>query len=341
MADYSTIKGFNVQTLSADPPAPGAGQVWYNTTSATLKGYGQQGTGAWASAPALNTGRYGCAGIGTVSTAAIIAGGQLPPPGEIAICESYNGTAWTEVGDMTNARADSGCGGIGSQTAGLVAGMQGGAEAVIALAEEWNGTAWTEVGDLISARKFAAMSTGGTPTAALVFGGGPTPGGTSGTTLNESYNGTAWTELADLNVQRYVASGSGSSTSALTAGDIHTPEGGYVETWDGSSWTIDTALNNKGNSWGSGGGSAPTAWIAGGTPAPTRSTPGGPAMTEHFNGTAWTEMGDIAVPNGLERNTASGSQMSGLASGGYGNPGIKDLSFEWAVPDATKTFTAS
>ena len=39
MADYSTIHGFTVQTLAADPPAPGEGQVWYNTATGTIKGY--------------------------------------------------------------------------------------------------------------------------------------------------------------------------------------------------------------------------------------------------------------------------------------------------------------
>ena len=33
MAEYIGIKGFTVQTLSADPPAPIVGQVWYNTTA--------------------------------------------------------------------------------------------------------------------------------------------------------------------------------------------------------------------------------------------------------------------------------------------------------------------
>ena len=38
MADYKGIKGFKVQSLASDPSAP-VGQVWYNSTSATLKFY--------------------------------------------------------------------------------------------------------------------------------------------------------------------------------------------------------------------------------------------------------------------------------------------------------------
>jgi len=29
MTTYKGIKGFNIQTLSSDPPAPFEGQVWY------------------------------------------------------------------------------------------------------------------------------------------------------------------------------------------------------------------------------------------------------------------------------------------------------------------------
>jgi hypothetical protein len=42
MATYKGIKGFNIQTVSSDPPAPFAGQVWYNSTSATVKYFGIQ-----------------------------------------------------------------------------------------------------------------------------------------------------------------------------------------------------------------------------------------------------------------------------------------------------------
>ena len=39
MATYITLKGIAVQVLAADPANPTEGQVWYNTTSDTLKGY--------------------------------------------------------------------------------------------------------------------------------------------------------------------------------------------------------------------------------------------------------------------------------------------------------------
>jgi len=39
MATYITIKGIQIQSLASDPANPVEGQVWYNSTSATLKGY--------------------------------------------------------------------------------------------------------------------------------------------------------------------------------------------------------------------------------------------------------------------------------------------------------------
>jgi hypothetical protein len=37
MAEYKGIKGFNIQTVSSDPANPLVGEVWYNSTSATVK----------------------------------------------------------------------------------------------------------------------------------------------------------------------------------------------------------------------------------------------------------------------------------------------------------------
>jgi hypothetical protein len=33
MSEYKGIKGFSIQSLSADPADPNIGQVWYNSTS--------------------------------------------------------------------------------------------------------------------------------------------------------------------------------------------------------------------------------------------------------------------------------------------------------------------
>jgi hypothetical protein len=44
MATYTSIQGSAVQVLSADPSNPVDGQMWYNTTSGTLKTYNGSAT---------------------------------------------------------------------------------------------------------------------------------------------------------------------------------------------------------------------------------------------------------------------------------------------------------
>tara|TARA_R100000306_G_scaffold41961_1_gene40843 strand:- start:48 stop:200 length:153 start_codon:yes stop_codon:yes gene_type:complete len=39
MANYIAIKGATIQVIAGDPANPVEGQVWYNSTTATLKGY--------------------------------------------------------------------------------------------------------------------------------------------------------------------------------------------------------------------------------------------------------------------------------------------------------------
>ena len=39
MATYITLYGILIQVLAADPSNPVTGQLWFNSTSNTLKGY--------------------------------------------------------------------------------------------------------------------------------------------------------------------------------------------------------------------------------------------------------------------------------------------------------------
>jgi hypothetical protein len=54
MADYKNIKGFNIQYLDSDPPNPIEGQMWFNSTTQTLKGAEVGG------APCRNLGIWWC-----------------------------------------------------------------------------------------------------------------------------------------------------------------------------------------------------------------------------------------------------------------------------------------
>jgi hypothetical protein len=79
MADYINIYGQDILAVASDPANPTLGQIWYNSTSNTLKGEGYA-AGSWATGGNLNTARRGLAGCGT-QTAGLAFGGipWFPP----------------------------------------------------------------------------------------------------------------------------------------------------------------------------------------------------------------------------------------------------------------------
>jgi hypothetical protein len=94
MSEYKGIKGFSIQSLSADPADPNIGQVWYNSTSGSWKVTSVTTSGSWATGNNMNTARLmgGSAGI---QTAALGAGGEVVPGGASGATEEYDGTNWT------------------------------------------------------------------------------------------------------------------------------------------------------------------------------------------------------------------------------------------------------
>ena len=334
MGDYITIKGSTVQSLASDPSNPIEGQVWYNTTSAVLKGRGAIPTGAWSSGGNMNTARYNLCGAGASNTAALaFAGYSSPPAVYYAETESYNGTAWTEVGDLTRANGRGNSMGFGSQTSAICAG--GNPPSTTALTESWNGSSWTEVGDLTTGRD--TMKGGGTSAAAgITFGGGigTPPSANFYLKITETWNGTAWTEVGDLNVgrQQMGSAAQGSSTANLCiAGELDVPYSprvaGLVESWNGTSWTevadINTARTNMASA-----GIQTNALLFGGDPAHKE--------TESYNGTAWTEVADLAV--GIKAQAGSGTGATAISMGGN-TPPSSVVTEVWNSPAGTETVT--
>jgi hypothetical protein len=90
MAEYINIRGQSIEVVASDPANPTQGQIWYNSTSNTLKGLGVSTAGAWATGNPLNTARQELGGAGT-QTAALAFGGSPPVTGAT---EEYNGTSW-------------------------------------------------------------------------------------------------------------------------------------------------------------------------------------------------------------------------------------------------------
>jgi hypothetical protein len=260
------------------------------------------------------------------------------PPG-VANVESWNGSAWTEVNDLNQARYSTSSSGI--QTNGLVfSGYQ--PPNNLSKTEAFDGTSFTEVGDLGTAVRDAqgannpsqgisnALSFGGfstayssvteTWTAPSVFTkiteGQLYFNSTTNTfkeTISDAATGT-WASVANLNAASSQGStGAGKSNSAaLEIGGYFNPPLQYyatVEQFDGSSWT-EIADLNEGRSYGAGGGSVTSALIAGGTDGTNLAT------TESWDGSSWTETGDF---NNARQVVAGAipSNADGIAMGGY------------------------
>ena len=105
MANYKDIHGGTVQNFAGDPPAPINGQVWYDSTNRDFHYLAEVTAGTWSTGGNLNSARLYIQGAGTQTAALGFAGavpGQSPP--KTNITESYNGSSWTEVGDMNTVR---------------------------------------------------------------------------------------------------------------------------------------------------------------------------------------------------------------------------------------------
>jgi hypothetical protein len=119
MADYINIYGQDILAVASDPANPTLGQIWYNTTSNTLKGGN------------LN---QGCKELKLLLLEEVL--------GE------YDGTNWTAGGTMSTARG--GLSGAGIQTAALAFG--GFITAATGATEEYDGSTWTAGGKFINSK---------------------------------------------------------------------------------------------------------------------------------------------------------------------------------------------
>jgi len=311
MTTFKEIRGTDILALSSDPSNPEEGQIWYNSSSGTLKGYRK--VNAWSSGGNLSTTRYGRSGFGT-QTATLVSGGEsnalAPPYGYTTASEQYNGTSWTSGTALpqSNSRAI----GVGIFTAGLVFGggdiTTPGAPGVTTL--KYNGTAWTATGNMTVSRYDAAGN--GTNTAAIAFGGANDNPPYNVRTTAETFNSTAWTSITGLNTARLALASSKDAPNsvALAFGGAVPPPGAATtatESWNGTSWTTVNSLNTARSDLG-GTGTVGSAIAFGGSPNLT--------ATEIWNGTSWSN-NPSGLANGRSRPTPSGSSSAGLASGGY------------------------
>jgi len=315
MANYRDIKGFTVQSASTDP-APYVG--------------------SWSSGSNMNSARFLQGGAGASNTAAITFGGRNPslsPGPNVALTESYDGSSWTEVGDLNHAASY--YAGMGTNTAALAVG--GSPPATAGYTEAWNGASWTEKNALSRGPSSPQASTygmgNGTTTSALFYGGDE---GANSQDRTEEFDGTNWTEVGDLNTGRGYGAGFGTNAEeAICAGGLAHPTGNLAitEKWNGTSWTEVGDLNT-----------ARLLYNGASTQAPSSdgivysgrnvSTNASFANTESWNGTSWTEVADLATARraGGGGGVATNAILSGGSPDGSPPYSTSNVTEEWSFP---------
>ena len=280
MATYQDIKGLRVKYLSADPSNTATGEVWYNSTTGTLRS--RLATEAWASGAPLAIGRNLLGRAGTQTAALAIAGYDISPgnPPQVRTnVESYDGSGWSTAPVVNTGRY--GMQGDGSQTAAIIAGgINPTPPEFKNTTETYDGSSWTTSPNTINTTRGYVAHAGGpaASTASLLFGGRVPPGPAS-TTASESWNGTSWTATPSLNNTGWGRYGCGTTTAALAIGS-GSPVSGTTEEYNGASWT--TVNPNAAGRGFRGVAGIQTAALAFGADAPTLTT------TEAYDGTNWS-----------------------------------------------------
>ena len=293
MADYHEIRGLRVKYLSADPSNTATGEVWYNSTTGTLRS--RLTTEAWASGAPLATGRNLLGRAGTQTAALAISGYDLAsnPPEVRTNVESYDGSGWSTAPVVNTARY--GMQGDGSQTAAIIAGGISPAPPVYKNATEtYDGSSWTTSPNTINTTRGYLGHAGGpaASTASLIFGGRGTDSGV--TNASESWNGTSWTATPSLNTSLWGRYGCGTTTAALATGGTP-PDSGATEEYNGASWT--TVNPNAAAQGFRGVAGIQTAALAFGGSATT--------ATEGYDGTNWSTKPALATSRGYGGGTGT------------------------------------
>jgi hypothetical protein len=274
------------------------------------------GTG-WSSIPTLGTarGNLGASKQGSQS-AFWVAGGSS----QTGKTEEFNGTTWSEDGDLSTGRRLGGT--AGTLTAGLAFGGYASPSGTNST-EEYNGTSWTAGGNLGASLYY---NTGfGTQTAAISACGNT---GSPDTGVNNAYqyDGSSWTTLSNVSYSQQQGGGHGNTSEGFVYGGSGPPST-YLNTtseWDGSSWTtIPQTLPSPSRAWnGTGpgtnglnlGGSSPT------LPNGTTNTNEFTRSTNTITAAAWASGGNL---NTARRAGAGfGTQTAGaVAAGNQNAPG--------------------
>ena len=323
MTTYRALKGYNIKSVTSDPANTKEGQIWYNSSTKSIKLSPK--IGAWASGGNLNRGSRFGGGLGTQTAMAKFSG-----PSHERETEHYDGSSWTNVNNMNDDHAS--CAGFGTQTAGVAA---GGHKSPTPRArndtEEYDGTTWSNAEDMPAGRQ--APQGAGTLTAGIIMGGVLDPPGDQIAGSFE-YDGTDWTAGGDMNTARNGNNSAGGTQTA--AWIIGGPRSGVnSEEYNGTAWSEG---NNIGTARYTCGGCGPQtdAQIAGGSDDNQTAISN---KTEFYDGTTWTEGANIGTARyGIHNSPAGSGGLSAIAGGG---PGSKTNTEEFTLAVTTRSVDVS
>ena len=332
MATYKTIRGLRVKYLSADPAGAEDGQVWYNSTTGKLRIDGIALAASWASGGNLGTARQRAGSLGTSQTSAMSFGGVAAPPnGTIrAESETYNGTAWSEGGNLPTGKFN--ISGFGTEAAGVAMdGRSGHNDPFLKTTEEYNGSAWTAVN--ASNTTAGIRSTSGTLTAGLAAGGFTPPSAAPAEHVNnaEEYNGTNWSNVTVMPQYQAYNCQCGTQTATLNGGGNAGPNGPTVNAnaisldYDGTNWTAGPNANldssNKYTAYNGGTGTQTSALFLGGEGV----------TTARFNGTSFSLDASVPTARGETNSAGSAPSNSALVYAGYPVPSSGNTTIEYTA----------
>ena len=303
MSTYREIVGKKIKKVSSDPSSGLDGEMWYNSTSGSLKGLAI--SEAFLSVTSLSTARFATAGAGS-QTASLITGGQTPPAAASTATEEYNGSGWATGGTLNTARYY--IGGAGTQTSALaMSGRNPPAGWALANNEKYDGSSWTNSTAVPTALN--QVTTTGTQTAGLLWGGVPSPGAAHVSTTYE-FDGSSWASGGALPAGLKVAGAFGTQTAAMSAGN----ETGSTLYYDGSSWSDQSATVPY---------SGPDYWNYAGTSGTQTAgilMGGGPAAnttTAKWDGSTWSSNPAMAQQRNNGPMGPIGTSTAGLIASGY------------------------
>jgi len=311
MTTYPQVKGLRVKYLSADPSGAEDGQVWYNSGTGKLRVDGILAPAAWSSAaaPAVNKSSFSSGGT---QTAAILSGAAGANPANSAKAEEYNGSSWTALTNMPAAYGYN----VGCGTVSDFASMGGGYPSSVSTVFDWNGSGWTTGAALPAASIEAGVC--GPGQQALYCGG---YGGGTNLSRTSERSGGSWTNTGNLNTGRYIPGVTGTKSDAIASGGVVYPSTpsykNFVETYNGSSWTAETALPSNRAYSGCAGSGSNDQFIFGGTPGS-----GNFSNSFKYNGSSWTA--DASLATARQGLGGFGTSTAALCGGGGASPSASE-----------------